>query len=163
MVAVLLCLAAPAPARAEAGGAKARPPAGRWALVCPSFTQGKANNCRITQRIGMKKPKGLLMAASVRAFRGRKPPALLLHLPHGVYLPAGVKLLIDGAPLKTLQYQTCNRRGCFAGMKLPPETLGRLKSGKLLVVVMRNLSRQNIKLTLSLTGFAAAYEKMTAN
>jgi len=159
VVAAVLCLAAPQAARAQA----AKPPAGRWSLICPSFTQGVANTCRVTQRVLLKKTKALLMSASVRAFGRGKPPALVLHLPHGLYLPAGVALAIDGTAFKKLQYQTCTRRGCFASTKLDAAALARLKTGNTLRVVMKNLRRKDIKVTLSLVGFSGAYGKMIAN
>ncbi len=85
---------------------------------------------------------------------------MLLHLPHGMHLPAGVVIRVDkGKPIK-VAIQTCDLRGCFAGVPVDAVMLKAKKRGQTLSVALRNLKKQTIAINLNLKGFTAAFKKL---
>jgi invasion protein IalB len=67
---------------------------------------------------------------------------------------------IDNAALQALQIQTCDARGCYAGMPISPENLGAMRTGTKLNVVFEDLKRQKITVPVPLKGFAEALNKL---
>jgi invasion protein IalB len=131
------------PARqGSAGGqlAQAKPPTApaAWSLTCSNF--GKKQISR---------PSG--------------GPVMVIQTPFGTFLPAGVTVVVDKHKPQMVPYQTCNKTGCFATLKLSILHLSRLRGGKVLVVSIQNLNRKAIRVRMGLKGFAPAYAKMSAN
>jgi invasion protein IalB len=135
---------------------------GNWSLVCSNFASKKTNQCRIFQGFYLRKTRRLLLGVSVRTFKGTAQPVMVLRTPFGTHLPSGVTTKIDRHALKKTPYQTCNARGCFATVKVSLPMLSRLTSGRVMVVIYRNLKRQEFKFNVGLAGFKAAYGKMVA-
>lgn len=139
-----------------------KPAGGQWSLTCGGFTADKKGACQVSQDVRLQKSRQLLLRFSVRGFPEKKTSALFLQMPHGVYLPDGVRLDVDGKTAETLVYQTCDQGGCYAGKPLSKKTLAALREGKLLKVIFRNLQRKDITIAMALDGFAGAYRKMMA-
>ena len=86
--------------------------------------------------------------------------SILITLPHGLYLPAGVTTQVDKNKAEALAVQTCDDKGCYAGAALQQALLENMKKGEALVVGFQDLKKQSITLSLPLRGFADAYQKM---
>ena len=87
-------------------------------------------------------------------------PVMMIQVPVGLYLPAGITVKIDdGAPTQ-LVVQTCDLKGCYAGDQIAPQLLQAFKSGKQVAITFQNLTKQNITVPLSLTQFAEAYQSI---
>ena len=65
----------------------------------------------------------------------------------------------DGKP-ETLQIQTCDAKGCYAGAPLTQEKLGAMSKGQKLNVVFQDLKKQKITVPVPLKGFEDAYKKL---
>jgi invasion protein IalB len=89
-----------------------------------------------------------------------KPGTALLRLPHGIYVPDGVKLGIDAGKAKPVQVQMCNAGGCYAGAKIEARDLSAMQSGKELAISFKNLQKTEITVKVPLAGFSAAYKKL---
>lgn len=172
LILMIACLATgPALAQSASGGSggsggsgsTAKLPvaaSGSWALNCGGFAAGAEGACQVLQDVRLRKTKQLLLRFAVRGFPKKRTSTLFLQLPHGVYLPDGVRIEIDGKLAEKLEYQTCDARGCYAGKPLSPKTHRALEAGKTLKVVFRNLQKKDINIAMGLAGFAGAYKKM---
>ena len=129
-----------------------------WLVNCASVT-GQMS-CEAVQRLTIQKTGKLLLSVSVRIPEKSKKGAMMLHLPHGMFLPEGVALTIDGKKPKKEPVQTCDQKGCYVGLALDEPLLKDLESGKTLSISFKNLQKQDIKVPVSLSGFKEAYGKL---
>ena len=127
-------------------------------MACTNAGQGLT--CKAIQTIVLPKTRQLLLSVSVSRPLEGENPALLLHLPHGLFNPAGVSVAIDDDKPETLQIQTCNAQGCYAGMAISPEKQESMLKGKKIEVIFQNLKKQSITVPVPLQGYAEVYKKL---
>lgn len=108
----------------------------------------------------MAKTRQLLLAVSVNKPGGGKDGAMLIQLPHGLFNPAGITLAVDEQKAETLEIQTCDPKGCYAGAPITPERLAAMTKGTKLNVVFQDLKKQKITVPVPLKGFEEAYKKL---
>lgn len=89
-----------------------------------------------------------------------RQPALLVHVPLGLSIRAGIKFQVDDAEPLMLDIQTCDASGCYAGNPIGPELLASLKKGNSVKVIFQNLQQNEISVGFSLAGFTANYSKI---
>jgi len=142
----------------DAKNAKPTQPKNSWAVQCGNA--GKELACKAYQSIALRKTGQRLLMVSVTRPKGGKGPAMLIHLPHGLFLPAGVSLAIDKGKPKTLVVQTCDAKGCYAGAALDKGQAAAMQSGKALTIGFQNLKKKPLNIAMPLAGFAAAYAKL---
>jgi invasion protein IalB len=144
--------AAPAAAPASAG------PDSNWITRCTSRTRAGALECTIEQSVIKTDTRQVVALLRVRMPPETRAPVMMMQLPLGLYLPAGVALTVDDVKVSDLPVQTCDAGGCYASSPLPSAVLAQLQNGKTLRVSFQNLSRETIDVTMPLTGFSTAYE-----
>lgn len=125
---------------------------------CASVTGQMA--CEAVQTLTIQKTGQLLLSVSVRMPPGSKTGAMMLHLPHGMFLPDGIVLAIDGAPGHKQAVQMCDQKGCYVGMPLDEPFLKSLQTGKTLSISFKSLEKSDITVPISLSGFKEAYLKL---
>lgn len=166
---MVLCAAASAQEKAKASGttpadkpaaAQASPeaPSVPWLVNCAST--GSQVTCEASQRLVVQKTGQLLLGVTVHIPPEAKTGAMMLHLPHGLFLPDGVTLDVDGKSAKKHDVQTCDHNGCYAGLQIEDSYLKTLQSGKALTVAFRNLQKEDVRVPISLSGFKEAYAKL---
>ncbi len=124
---------------------------GDWKLSCPPRNAAGAG-CALTQDI-IQGGAGVTLVHLQLVRRG-DAQQLLIVVPHGVLLKPGLGLVIGNAPLRALQYQTCDGVGCIAILPLDQTTLDALQiadAGRI-VVVWRD--GKDVAFPYSLRGFA---------
>ena len=129
-----------------------------WRVQCDG--SGPSLDCKVSQTIVIRRTGQLLLSVVVRKPPKPEGPALMLHLPHGLFLPAGASLQFDKARSEVLQVQTCDQRGCYAGIALTKDKLTALTKAEKLEVAIQDLNKQPIAVSLSLLGFGEAYQKL---
>ena len=102
----------------------------------------------------------LVILVNIRVPSDSRTPIVLVQLPLGLNLPAGVKLQVDEGKSADMQIQTCENRGCYASMPVSADLLAALKSGKQLKVSFQNLAKETITIPMPLADFTAAYDKI---
>jgi invasion protein IalB len=136
----------------------AAPPAQAWSVDCADADQGLA--CKAVQSIVLAETRQLLLSVAVSKPEGNTGAAMLLHLPLGLFNPAGATMGIDETAPETLQIQTCDNQGCYAGAALTPEKLAAMSKGTKLNVTFQDLKKQKIVVPVPLKGFEAAFKKL---
>lgn len=147
---------APPPAAAEPAK-----PATAWVVNCSSGTTGTALECQITQNLTESKTGQRVLTLTVRR-QLEGGYAMLVALPHGLYIPAGVIYQIDAGEKKTTAIQTSDQNGAYAVVPLDDPTIAALKGGTNLNVGMESLNRSPVVIPASLNGFTAAFDKIKA-
>jgi invasion protein IalB len=133
-------------------------PASPWASRCAANGRQDPLECNISQRAVTKQGQ-LVGSVTIRTIAGTDP-VMVVSVPLGLYLGAGVSFDVDGANGQQLELETCDRAGCYAQLKLTEDTLNAFRGGQVLDIVFQNLNRQPVKLPMSLVGFTAAYDKV---
>jgi invasion protein IalB len=101
----------------------------------------------------------LLASVMLRFPANTREPVLMVQVPVGLFLPAGLSLQVDENKPVTLPLQTCDLKGCYAGAPVAADFLNAMKSGKRLLVTFQNMAKENVGVPLSLENFAEAYQK----
>ena len=157
-VATCSLLAVHGTAAQDAKSTEKSQPGPSWAVQCGNA--GKEFACTAYQTIAVRKSGQRLLMVSVTRPEGGKGPAMLIHLPHGLFLPAGVSLKVGEGKPKALVVQTCDAKGCYAGAALDKDQVSAMHSGKDLTVGFQNLEKKPLSIAMPLAGFAAAYAKL---
>lgn len=144
----------------KAAAAQAAPemPAVPWLVNCAST--GGPVACEASQRLVLQQTGQLLLGVTVRIPPDSKTGAMMLHLPHGLFLPDGVTVDIDGKGSRKHDVQTCDQKGCYAGLPIEDAYLKTLQSGKAMTVAFRNLQKEDVRVPVTLSGFKEAYGKL---
>lgn len=129
-----------------------------WVTQCGSKTRQGAIECSVQQSVIKTDTRQVVTMFSVRIPADTRAPVMLIQLPLGLFLPAGVELQVDDNKALPLALQTCDAAGCYAGSSLSTELSEQLKRGKTLRVSFKDLSQNKIDIPMPLAGFAAAYD-----
>jgi invasion protein IalB len=134
-----------------------------WLLRCGATPQGR-EVCEMQQQTTDKEGR-TVMAIAIGTVPGRSDLGLLIILPLGIVLPAGVQLAIDGGAEMPLELDRCERQGCRIEMLIEPDLLTRLKAGREAKVFFEaddpQGQRRRLGVPMSLLGFSAALAELT--
>ncbi|WFU18515.1 invasion associated locus B family protein [Bradyrhizobium sp. CB3481] len=127
---------------------------GDWEKVC--FKPGGSKTiCRTT--IGGDFETG---QSAVRVYvverEGDSVARLQVFLPVGLYMPAGVKLIVDKGMAYKLPFTWCLTNTCIAGDLVKPEWLRNMENGSDLTIEVVDTNMLAVTTTLPLNRFAAA-------
>ena len=154
---LVMTLVTAASAQTETPKGNEQPQAG-WSVKCANA--GKGLECEALQSIALRDTGQHLITISLRRNPDDEVATMLLHLPHGMYLPAGIETKVDNGNATKLPVQTCDARGCYAGSGADAAMIEALRKGKTLAVSFENLGRKTITVNVPLAGFTAAFEKL---
>jgi invasion protein IalB len=147
-----------APAANE--GAASAPPQALWGTRCATDSRGGTLDCAVEQRMFLTQTGQLVATVTVRVPADTRSPVIMVQVPLGLFLPAGIKLSIDGGAEEAMPLQTCEASGCYAGGQISENLLSSLKRGATLSIKFENLQRQPVTVPVQLTGFTAAYSRI---
>lgn len=132
----------------------------KWVSQCASASRQSQVECTMEQTILLNNTRQLLASVVLRVPADTHQPVMMVHVPVGLYIPAGLTLQIDeGKPL-SIGLQTCDLKGCYAGETVPKDMIESMKGGKRLAITFQNVAKQSITVPLTLDNFAEAYQKI---
>src|SRR5580693_1416555 len=152
--------AAPTTATPAADTAPAAAPQPGWAVRCSSASREAPLECAMEQTAVLSKTGQLVVLVNIRVPGDTRAPILLVQMPLGLNLPAGIKLQIDEGKLTDLPIQTCESRGCYATIPLPADVLAALRSGQQMKLSFQTMNKEPVVIPMPLGDFAAAYDKI---
>jgi len=135
-------------------------PAAMWATSCSGVARQGALDCAMEQSVVQTETNQLVLLFSVRVPADTRSAVMMIQLPLGLYVPAGLSLRVDDAAAVEFPIQTCDGTGCFVGSPVTPDLLAQLQSGQTLTLTFQNLAQAAIELPITLEGFAAAYDSI---
>ncbi|MBV1703708.1 MAG: invasion associated locus B family protein [Hyphomicrobiales bacterium] len=149
--------AAAAPAGAPGSQSVDLLPMGQsWIKQCQKNPQTQKNTCVVTRVFGHAADQPPDLGFALYQTEGVDKDHLQVVLPLQLLLPPGIRIQIDGGESVPGRFLTCAPNGCFAETDLTPAQVGKVKSGKILTVAVRNLASVELDFKLSLDGFATA-------
>jgi invasion protein IalB len=132
---------------------------GDWEIGCISGT----TNCEMQQVARDTTNNPVLLARVLKLPAGSDAQALMiLNSPLGTLLPAGLSFQIDTAQAATLPFEWCVQEGCVVRLGLREPDIAAMKRGKGIKLVVTSIAdpQQPVNLTLSLSGFTAAFDSI---
>jgi invasion protein IalB len=133
-----------------------------WVSQCVAPDLSTPLVCTVEQRVIVRETGQQIARVSVQINGDgeNRKPALLVHLPLGLSIRAGVALKVDDQEPSALDFQTCDGGGCYAGAALGDALLKKMSKGKILSLIFKDLQQKDISIPISLQGFAAIYDKV---
>jgi invasion protein IalB len=136
-----------------------------WMVRCGRPEGQEQEVCEMQQQ-QVDKEERTVMAVAVGQVPGTSDVGLLILLPLGILLPAGVTMQIDGGAEIPLEVERCERQGCRIERLIEPDLLSRLKAGTKATVFFEAVDpegkRQRLGVPISLLGFTAALNEVTS-
>jgi len=131
-----------------------------WSYACTAPAREAALDCEMRQQAFVTETGQLLMLFTLRVPAATRQPVMILRAPLATYLPAGIRLDVDGGAAMTLEYQTCDAEGCYTAMAVSPELLEAMRQGSKLNLTIEDQQRRSLVIPISLAGFTAVYERI---
>ena len=136
---------------------------GAWEMRCIN-TEAETDPCQMYQLLddGQGAP-----VAEISLFRlpagGKAEAGATIVVPLETSLPQQLTIAVDGGKARRYPYAFCNPVGCYARLGLTPADIKAFKRGnKAEITIIPALAPdQQVKLTLSLEGFTASYNKVS--
>ncbi len=136
-----------------------------WMVRCGRPRGQEAEVCEMQQQ-QIDNEDRTVMAVAVGQVPGSSDVGLLILLPLGILLPAGVTMQIDSGAAIPLEVERCERQGCRIERLIEPDLLSRLKAGTKATVFFEAFDpqgkRQRLGVPISLLGFTAALNEVTS-
>jgi invasion protein IalB len=136
-----------------------------WTVRCGRHAEQGPEVCEMQQQQTDNEGR-TVMAVAVGQVPGSSDLGLLVVLPLGILLPAGVTLQIDSGAEMPLQVDRCERQGCRIEMLLETDLMTRLKAGSQAKVFFEAFDpqgeRRRLGIPLSLLGFSAALNEVVS-
>lgn len=135
---------------------------GQWKVQCenvpPMNGQPASRQCGMVQVTKSdKNPKAQLTLVLVRMVQnGKAMYNMRVIAPIGVFLPTGVALEIDGNAVGRVPFTRCMPQVCMAFAEASPDTVAKLKKGKLANFIIYEAPGIGLPMKLSLEGFSAS-------
>ena len=138
---------------------------GDWVVRCvsPAAVEGQpapARICEMTQELQQQNTGQRVLAVSLQ--KAETTTRLTVVAPFGLLLSEGVKVSVGETPVAALGFTTCLPAGCIAVSDLDVTAVDTLAAGDQAVVEMIDTNTQPVKVNLSLKGFIAAWNRLTA-
>ncbi len=131
-----------------------------WATRCISTARTSGGDCSMEQRLTVQETGQLFATVAVRVPAEPRTPELVLTIPLGLYLPAGIILEVDGAAFLKIPVRNCDGNGCYALTALSDANIATMKRGGSLNVSLLNLARQAVTFNVPLIGFSGAFDSI---
>jgi invasion protein IalB len=150
--------AAAAPAAPNGENASTPPPS--WSTGCVAEQRGGQLNCSVEQRAIVTNTGQLVASVRINVPQDTKKPVMMIQVPLGLFVPAGITIDVNGTNAQKLDIQTCEAQGCYAGAPVPDAFLAAMLKEPKLNLTFQSLNKQSINLSLPLIGFPQAYAKI---
>ena len=134
---------------------------GAWTLECGTVPANGQRICQMSQFANDPQTNKPVIQAAVLQPPGAQNAILRLIAPLGVWLRPGVELSIDGGQPNKLNFEFCLREGCIAQLPMTPGLVAAMKKGKAANLTLRNIRRQQVSLSVSLSGFTKSFNGLS--
>ena len=157
------------PAPAQPAPAAAAPPAANsqtanaqpgWVARCASPSRQAPLECVVEQQVVVQATGQQISLVNVRVPGDTRQPVMMVQLPLGLFLPAGLTLQVDEGKAQPMTIQSCDQRACYVGLALNAELLDQMKKGQRLNLGMQSVNREPVTIVHPLADFGAQFTKI---
>lgn len=134
-------------------------PANAWVVNC-STGGGGTLQCQMSQNLTESKTGQRVLTVTIRKQADNGELAMLLALPHGLFLPAGATYQIDSGEKKPVAIQTSDQNGAYAAVPMNADLITALKAGTNLNIGMESVTRKPVSIPVTLAGFTSAIDQL---
>ncbi|MEM7068662.1 MAG: invasion associated locus B family protein [Pseudomonadota bacterium] len=134
--------------------------AGHWKVDCANAASGVGKQCQLSQVLTAEGTGQHILSVVIRPIEKAGKHSILFALPHGLQLPVGIALQVDGGKVLNAPIQTSDAKGVYSNFQLSDGFFKSMKAGANLRVSMKSIKGDTITLSLSLLGFTAGAEKL---
>ncbi|MEM6943905.1 MAG: invasion associated locus B family protein [Pseudomonadota bacterium] len=135
---------------------------GDWTVRCATGTEtcviqqvGQGNNGNDVLEMRIRKLSG------VNTDQGEAIPAAIQILaPLGVFLPAGVRVQVDGNEVRSAPFEQCQQGGCVVRQPMSQDFLDEMRAGSTAKVTLIAVPQTEVAVSISLTGFTRAFNNI---
>ena len=131
-----------------------------WVAKCTSESRKGPVACSVEETLILANTGQAVASVIVQVQSSAQQPVMLIRIPVGIYLPAGVIFQIDEGAPKSIPLQTCDGQGCYAEMQISSNVIAALKGGKRFSVSFQNLAKNKIVLPMVIDNFAEVFQKI---
>ena len=134
-----------------------------WHLRCDPAKEGEENakqHCEIFQRINMQETGQRVVELAIAKGKDEKPAQGVFILPLGILLKPGILMQVDEEKPFKFSARSCTAGGCIALIDLEKPVLDVFRKGEKILLRFKAQNGQEVNLTMSLKGFAKAFEKL---
>lgn len=137
---------------------------GDWELRCIKAPEGQKDPCQLYQLL---KDQNENSVAEINLFNlpadDKLAAGATIVTPLETLLTRNVVMSVDGGKAKVYPFTFCTAIGCFARVGFTDEDVTAFKRGNAakIVVIPAQAPKNTVELTVSLTGFTAAFEAVT--
>ena len=157
----------PAAAPADASSQAAAPAAGgdqaaanpqqNWLKICDPEKDGK--RACIMRQVVVTQNKQFMGSFLLRIDSAKGVPTLAVAaVPVGVVLKPGLRWQIDTAKPQALPYWRCTAQSCESEQFIKADFISRLRKGKTLKLIAKDVANKDLSVSFSLAGFSEAYD-----
>lgn len=148
--------AADEPAEAAAPTEPPKP----WTVHCTEATADRPSTCQMSQTLASDQTGQRLISVSIRS----QPQGLsmVMALPHGLHLPGGVSYQIDSGQRQSIPITLSDEKGVYALMRMNDALFTSMKRGNTFRVSLVAPNQRQMAIPMTLAGFTAAANEMTA-
>ena len=139
----------PAPAVAEGQEA--------WTKICNKDDKTNQEICATQQELRAESNQPLAFAR-IQEMTGQPKKFLIVAVPSGAYLPAGLKVQVDKNKQVNGQYMTCQGPLCIARVEADANLIAQMKKGEKLVATALNTQNKAFSIPFTLAQFKDVYE-----
>lgn len=136
---------------------------GDWALRCLKAEEGNVDPCQLYQLLNDENGNSVAEISMFPIPNGNRAVAgATIVVPLETLLPEQVTLTIDGRNPRRYPYTFCNAAGCVARVGFTQEEVDLFKRGNQAIMRMVPAAApdEEVSLTVSLTGFTAAFNSL---
>ncbi len=133
-----------------------------WGYKCEKSQGDEKEICFIFQRITSKNDNKRIADTTIAYLPKVDKPVMVITLPLGVFLPAGIQLTVDEAKDEAARapFIQCIQDGCQARAQLDDKLIAKMKGGKRIVVAFLTPQQKQLAFPISLSGFTAAIDNL---
>ena len=129
-----------------------------WTVRCALPEGADRQVCEMVQELTQADTGRRVLSMILR--QGEAGVGMTIVAPFGLDLAAGLSFAVDEAAPRVLPFATCLPEGCIVPSKLEEDALEALRGGEMLKITLQDTAAQELALSLSLSGFSAALERL---
>ncbi len=105
-----------------------------WVSKCVSESRKSPLVCSAEETLVLATTEQVVATVLVRTQSDTQEPVIMIRVPVGLYLPAGLSIQVDDGKPRPVPLQTCDLQGCYAEMQISSDLLAAPKGGKRLSI-----------------------------
>lgn len=136
-----------------------------WVVVCQTADAQNDGQgirvCEMKQELRQQESGQRVLSVALRPEEDAGAAFLTLITPFGLRVAEQIQISVDEVPVLETPFQTCLPQGCIVQTRLDQAAIDALQRGEAAVVSLPTTSGDQFRITISLLGFTAAWNRLS--